>query len=519
MADLSADLAGDPELPVVIAALSEGGHGTRLRDEVAGLVRLGQSVGAPCISAPTGAGAFVDTRNWLQTELGRVRAEFPGRVLLVLSDDRTLANPMRVPGCVPVLLDADRGSWQADEGVLRIENTMALAPLLLMHPPALLRLLRATGPEIQDAHAAVGSRFADARSRGGRLLVFGAGTIGQQVIRSLRERGLEPFALVDNDPTLHGGVVAGLTVLGPSDIDADRDVVVVAVGRSAAAIAAQLDDLGIQCLFNLSEMFYVLGGRLERDLARRLITERLEYLQLFLKLADEHSRRTLEAVVAHRLTFDTSHLANACVRNEPQWFDREILADKDDHVLVDGGAFDGDTIASFSERFFGHFRHAYGYEPDPALAARAADRFAVDPRVSIRAKGLSDHAGSASFATTGATDGYLSEAWPGAPGEFVQPAGESQRVELVRLDDEVREPISLLKLDVEGSELAAMRGASDQIAGSRPTLAIAVYHRASDLCDVPRFIVGRRAGDRLYLRHYTDVAFETVLYAVPEVSP
>lgn len=35
--------------------------------------------------------------------------------------------------------------------------------------------------------------------------------------------------------------------------------------------------------------------------------------------------------------------------------------------------------------------------------------------------------------------------------------------------------------------------------------------------EVPRLIASQRSGDRLLQRPYTDVAFETVLYAVPEV--
>jgi FkbM family methyltransferase len=413
------------------------------------------------------------------------------------------------------VLVADRATpWPVEGGVLQTDDPRVLAPLLANRPSALVHLLGASESEVQAAHERVASRFRASVACGGRLLVFGSGTVGRQVVRALRRHELEPAGLIDNALHRQGSVVDGLTILSPDTIVADRDVVVVAAGMAAALIEAQLDDQGISHRFNMSEVFFALGVQPERALARHLIADRLDYVWLYGQLADEPSRTCLDAVIQHRLTLDTAHLSRVCVRHEPQWFDREVIPDDDGHILVDGGAFDGDTLTAFSARFGGRFLRAYGFEPDPALAARAASRFSADERVVVVPKGLSDHTGSAFFSVTGATDGTLTD--PGSmtaePGSPHQP---ESRVEVVRLDDEVVEPISFLKLDVEGAELAAMRGASDHISGSRPTLAIAVYHRAADMRDVPRFIARHRSGDRLYLRHYTDVSFETVLYAVP----
>jgi FkbM family methyltransferase len=505
---------GSPDQPSLVVALARTGDGLPGVEGFESLVHLARASGVPSLSAQGAGNGGSEVALWVEMTLDRLLASRPGPVVVLGTDDPGIAALGRRDGCLPLLLADPSAPWPVDGGVLQADDPWALAPLLSDRPPALLHLLRISEREIQAAHERRASRFRASVAGGGRLLVFGSGTVGRQVVRSLRRHELKPAALIDNAPARQGSVVDGLTVLPPDAVVADRDVVVVAAGMAAASIETQLEDQGVAHAFNLSEVFFALGAEPERALARQLIADRTDYAWLYCQLEDEPSRTCLEAVIRHRLTLDTAHLARVRVRGEPQWFDRDVIPDDDGHVLVDGGAFDGDTLTAFSARFGGRFVRAYGFEPDPALAARAASRFAADQRVVVVPKGLSDHAGSAFFSVTGATDGTIThpggmEAAPGSPDEL------GSRIEVVRLDDEVAEPISFLKLDVEGAELAAMRGAARHIGGSRPTLAIAVYHLASDMRDVPQFIAQHRAGDRLYLRHYTDVSFETVLYAVP----
>jgi len=75
----------------------------------------------------------------------------------------------------------------------------------------------------------------------------------------------------------------------------------------------------------------------------------------------------------------------------------------------------------------------------------------------------------------------------------------------------VPEKITLLKVDVEGEEAPTTAGARRHVEVDRPTLTTATQ----DLWDLPRRILDVTPNYQLYLRHYTDVAYETVVYAVP----
>lgn len=70
-----------------------------------------------------------------------------------------------------------------------------------------------------------------------------------------------------------------------------------------------------------------------------------------------------------------------------------------------------------------------------------------------------------------------------------------------------------IKMDIEGAEMAALEGARKTIAKFRPKLAISIYHEDDDLWKIPFYIKKQYPWYRLFIRHYTSVTTETVLYA------
>lgn len=75
--------------------------------------------------------------------------------------------------------------------------------------------------------------------------------------------------------------------------------------------------------------------------------------------------------------------------------------------------------------------------------------------------------------------------------------------------------VDFIKMDIEGAELIALRGATQTLQHYRPKLAISVYHRLTDLFEVPELLDSLGCSYRYFLRHYTIHSEETVLFADP----
>jgi hypothetical protein len=89
------------------------------------------------------------------------------------------------------------------------------------------------------------------------------------------------------------------------------------------------------------------------------------------------------------------------------------------------------------------------------------------------------------------------------------------RIEVDSIDHVTQgEKVSFIKMDIEGAELEALRGAQNTIRQHKPKLAVCVYHMQEDLVTIPQYILSLREDYKLYLRHYGNSCTETVLYAI-----
>lgn len=91
--------------------------------------------------------------------------------------------------------------------------------------------------------------------------------------------------------------------------------------------------------------------------------------------------------------------------------------------------------------------------------------------------------------------------------------GSAETISVVTLDSELSgESISFIKMDLEGWEMNALRGAEATIRNNKPKLAIAVYHAAKDFREIPQYLLSINPEYKIYLRHYTQGWSETVMY-------
>lgn len=218
------------------------------------------------------------------------------------------------------------------------------------------------------------------------------------------------------------------------------------------------------------------------------------------RLQDNLSRQTFRKVTSFRSSGDLAHMQGFSQALDRQYFE-DFMPLVAREVFVDGGAFDGLTALAFRDRC-PSYQSMYLFEPSPDLMKIARRSLSALPRIEFIQKGLFDCQTRLRFDSSAGSASRLSD------------AGGSE-IEVTTLDEAVREPVSFVKLDVEGAECRALQGAARHIRQDHPKLAVCVYHQQSDFWRVPAIILNLRNDYEVYLRHYTEGVLETVMFFIP----
>lgn len=139
---------------------------------------------------------------------------------------------------------------------------------------------------------------------------------------------------------------------------------------------------------------------------------------------------------------------------------KTLLGGIDSPTVIDGGAAGGATIRRIREVFPRAVIHAF--EVLPQRLEQLHRKFDGDPAVTIHAAALGDAAEQLSFHITANRDSSSAlrpaEVARARHGDAVA-VTQTITVDQVRLDDAIPGETHLLKLDLQGYELAALRGA------------------------------------------------------------
>ena len=245
-----------------------------------------------------------------------------------------------------------------------------------------------------------------------------------------------------------------------------------------------------------------------RDMRERTIGRQREWGEMRAALADDASRATLDAALLLRLTYDRRALRAAITGPEDEYFGINANAStfrlRSGEIVADCGAYIGSTVRKVIAATDGRFRAVHAFEPDRKSYAE------LEKLRSLRMSGIVLHnaavgevSGSIRFLETGTMGSHVDEA-----------AGNSGDTPLVALDDTMDE-VTFIKMDLEGYEQKALRGAARLIRECRPRMAITAYHYADDLLDLWR-LFGELAPDYdLRLRHHSCYYYDTIFYASP----
>lgn len=218
-------------------------------------------------------------------------------------------------------------------------------------------------------------------------------------------------------------------------------------------------------------------------------------------LADSESLETYDNIMDFRLNAEISSLDKFSFRIDKQYFE-PFLGLSAGEVFVDGGGYDGFTTLGFAKICPG-YSSVHFFEPSENSLEKARVNLRSLKKISFYQLGLYDIPAVLKFDSA---DGSASR---------ITDSGE-EIIEVDSLDNSVSEKVTFIKLDLEGAEMAALRGMKSHILNDHPKLAVAVYHKPSDFREVPDYILGLRSDYDVFLRHYTEGWSETIMFFIPK---
>lgn len=223
-----------------------------------------------------------------------------------------------------------------------------------------------------------------------------------------------------------------------------------------------------------------------------------EYEKVYNLLSDKKSKEIFENLINFKISFDFDFMEGFINNHKEQYFDKELIPNIKNCVFLDGGSYIGDTLPQIIANF-PDFKKIYCCEPNSLHMSIAKRDFGLNKKIEFINCGL----GKEKVVSK-------EEIKQQHHGEH-----DFQAQNIDTIDNLIKEKIDFIKLDIEGAEQDALKGAKNTIKKHNPILAVCIYHKAQDWYKVPEIVLEIRDDYDIYLRHYMEGIYETVMYFIP----
>lgn len=226
-----------------------------------------------------------------------------------------------------------------------------------------------------------------------------------------------------------------------------------------------------------------------------------KYHKTYNLLKDEKSKKIFEKIINFKISKDISFMEGFTNDFENQYFDKDLIPKINNIRFVDGGAYVGDTLPNII-KYFPNFEKIYAIEPSLLHIDLAKKEFEDFENIEFINCGL----------------GNKQENILEAEEKNIQHNCNHnyQTTNINKLDNLINDKVDFIKLDIEGAEVEALKGSKEIIKKYHPILAICIYHKASDWYMIPNLVLDIRDDYDIYLRHYMEGIYETVMYFIPK---
>ncbi len=329
------------------------------------------------------------------------------------------------------------------------------------------------------------------------IVLYGMGNGADRILDVMESRGIKAAGVFASDGFVRHQQFRGFTVGSYGELKEQfgNMIVLISFGTHRPEVLANISSIMAEQEVYVPDV--PVAGETIFD-ADFLNLHYQELERVYHMLADEQSRLVFENVVRSKLTGEISPLFECASSVEEAW---GLFQLTEKERYLDLGAYTGDTVERFLQFTNGRYQQIWAIEPDRKNFKRLLKNTENLLNVKCINCCIDEHSGEHRYAMDG---GRKSHAL----------ANGGEMIPAMTVDELLGEaPVSLIKMDVEGMEAAALRGAARTIRKYKPSMQVSAYHRSEDLFDLPLLVEQIQPGAKVYLRHFSCLpAWDTDFY-------
>lgn len=332
------------------------------------------------------------------------------------------------------------------------------------------------------------------------IALYGMGNGTDMIIEKLSEIGVTPAEIFASDEFVRGHSFRGYKVIKYSDVCEKYDdfIIVVCFAMHDEAMLEKIRKMSEEHTLFAPNVPIVDDGIFTREFIEEHDTE---FDKAYSLLSDDFSRQSYIDILNFKVSGKVEYLFK-CQKNKEEIYSEYLKLGKNE-IFMDLGAYDGDTVREFLQATDGKYERIIAVEADEKNYRKLTDKISGIERIETYNLAVWNKKETLFFEKKKGRNSKLSSA-----GKVEVQADSVDNI----LDGD---KITILKMDIEGSEEMALEGAKNTIVSCKPKLYVCAYHRNDDMFRLPLKINGICNGYKFYFCHHPYIpAWESNFYCV-----
>ena len=348
------------------------------------------------------------------------------------------------------------------------------------------------------------------------VVLYGAGNFARECLKVLQQYNYEVLYIIDEKRYQENISIESIPIISLYDVRLKASIketcsCVLAVFNAyvdLSKLEIDIKEAGLSNIINPLEFvdkFYGdMGDQFWLTSTNTLKEYKSNIINTYNKLADYDSKKLYKSLIEYRVT-KKLNIIKVPQCTEIPYIPKDINVKYPKLNFIDCGAYDGDTITKFIQHGM-QIESYIAFEPDIVNIKKLSQNIKLLPGI----KGLIYPCGVYSSSTQLRFSGEQGSA------SHIDEKGDTF-IQVVSMDEIlVNYDINFIKMDIEGAEIEALKGAKKLIQKNRPFLAISAYHRFDDVWTIIELISEWKLDYIFYLRIDEYNGFGLVYYAIPK---